>query len=467
MGEGYRIIAASRGVTADEKQAITRASPSHDALCDPSSQATGVSCYPLPGGRMCIARTCRAGAEHTGRGDRIYTYNLVIDAAGYAAWAYNPFEVLRAADAAGFTAPQLKPKPVLEPATLDPPVAPVFNRCDSSRPISPPPPPPSAVLWMRHVLDLSLHDPWCVVRVEDAVQQYTEWLWCSLPGPLRLKQSVSCGIKFSMSRRRNLTLIVDEKNTTAHRLETGATHYVNAPAFAAGGAMSASAASRPPAPGHEWLDWVERRWRAGQADALSARTAQPYADITLNGLNRAGETLLILDELDRADLGRLLALADEYVDRSAVAAEAALNDELLERVGRRILAQLERSTPPTMDRHWPAIAELWKSGARGAALAWPWVERSLESTSRSAPLPAARLALAVARADGPGVDPAAHERLIGAVLERLADWSATAPEESLAELQQVCSMWQHQRPGHEHVARAAARCQPAETCSQS
>ena len=33
MGEGYRVIAASRGVRPNEKQSITRNSPSHDSLC--------------------------------------------------------------------------------------------------------------------------------------------------------------------------------------------------------------------------------------------------------------------------------------------------------------------------------------------------------------------------------------------------------------------------------------------------
>ena len=35
MGEGYRIVAASRGLRPEEKQAITRLSPSHEALCWP------------------------------------------------------------------------------------------------------------------------------------------------------------------------------------------------------------------------------------------------------------------------------------------------------------------------------------------------------------------------------------------------------------------------------------------------
>ena len=33
MGEGYRIIAASKGLTAEERKALTKLSPSHDSLC--------------------------------------------------------------------------------------------------------------------------------------------------------------------------------------------------------------------------------------------------------------------------------------------------------------------------------------------------------------------------------------------------------------------------------------------------
>ena len=36
MGEGYRIIASSRGLRPDERKAITQNSPSHDALCRPA-----------------------------------------------------------------------------------------------------------------------------------------------------------------------------------------------------------------------------------------------------------------------------------------------------------------------------------------------------------------------------------------------------------------------------------------------
>ncbi|MBU0718028.1 MAG: hypothetical protein KJ749_07255, partial [Planctomycetes bacterium] len=88
MGEGYRIIAASRGLRPDEKQVITRNSPSHNGTCAPPSSAdaetptvVGAAFYPLPPGRLCVALSTHAGAEHTGRGGpRVYTYNVVFDA---------------------------------------------------------------------------------------------------------------------------------------------------------------------------------------------------------------------------------------------------------------------------------------------------------------------------------------------------------------------------------------------------
>ena len=116
MGEGYRIIAASGKVRVEEKQAITRCSPSHGALCDESPDATGMAFYALPTGRLCVAHSCYAGAEHTGRGgQRVYTINLILTKEDFEAVAYNPFRVLRLLRAAGAVKPQLKPPGQLPP----------------------------------------------------------------------------------------------------------------------------------------------------------------------------------------------------------------------------------------------------------------------------------------------------------------------------------------------------------------
>ena len=113
MGEGYRIIASSKGIKPDEKQAITRSSPSHDSLCaDETNNPTAfaIACYTLPTKRICLAYSCFAGAEHTGRGgQRVYTLNLVFNEKDFANIRYNPFHLVRALVSEGCTAPQLKP----------------------------------------------------------------------------------------------------------------------------------------------------------------------------------------------------------------------------------------------------------------------------------------------------------------------------------------------------------------------
>ena len=60
MGEGYRVIAASKGVKPKEKQEITRNSPSHDALCisledDRHDGPLAAAFYPLETGRLAVS----------------------------------------------------------------------------------------------------------------------------------------------------------------------------------------------------------------------------------------------------------------------------------------------------------------------------------------------------------------------------------------------------------------------------
>ena len=96
-GEGYRIIAASRGLTAEEKRAITQNAPSHNGLYDQSASARAVAFYPLPTGRLCAACPCSAGSEHTGRGGtRVYTFSVIFAAEDFPAIRFNPFHIFRA-----------------------------------------------------------------------------------------------------------------------------------------------------------------------------------------------------------------------------------------------------------------------------------------------------------------------------------------------------------------------------------
>lgn len=74
MGEGYRIVAQTPGVTRAEAAQITRCAPSHGGLCVDAVDAYGFLAFTLESGRYCVMYARHAGIEHTARGGhRVHT----------------------------------------------------------------------------------------------------------------------------------------------------------------------------------------------------------------------------------------------------------------------------------------------------------------------------------------------------------------------------------------------------------
>src|SRR5690606_38204025 len=68
MGSGYQVVAASAGVSADEKREITQRAPSHGNLCDNTPDAEALAAFVLRSQRHCVFLSRHAGAEPSGRG---------------------------------------------------------------------------------------------------------------------------------------------------------------------------------------------------------------------------------------------------------------------------------------------------------------------------------------------------------------------------------------------------------------
>ena len=111
-GQGYRVVAWSPGITAEEQQHLAKSSPSHNSMCDASDSAVALSFYSLGSGRHCVARTTHAGREHSGRGGkRVLTQSFVLTSEQLARFQCNPFSVLRALERAkGFVADHRLPR---------------------------------------------------------------------------------------------------------------------------------------------------------------------------------------------------------------------------------------------------------------------------------------------------------------------------------------------------------------------
>lgn len=101
--DGYQLVAASAGVTAEQAEEITAWGPAHDSLLSPESRIGSVNFHRLDSGPFCISKTVPSGAEYSGRsGPRIYTTCLLASAATLERFSNQPFRILDAAVAAGY-----------------------------------------------------------------------------------------------------------------------------------------------------------------------------------------------------------------------------------------------------------------------------------------------------------------------------------------------------------------------------
>lgn len=100
--DGYQLVAATDGISADDSQSLTQWCPAHDSLVESSPQATSINFHPLPSGNYCISRTMLGGAEYSGRGGgRVFTQCFVVPPKLLQKFSNNPFRMLEAISAAG------------------------------------------------------------------------------------------------------------------------------------------------------------------------------------------------------------------------------------------------------------------------------------------------------------------------------------------------------------------------------
>lgn len=335
MGEGYRIIASSRGLHATEKQAITRSSPSHDALCWPPDEPAdnwGLAFYALPSGRLCVALSYFAGAEQTGRGgQRVYTHNVVFDKGDFPKCAYNPFAVVRAMIKAQLTAPQLQPPPILpelelsindamletagQVAAHDDPSLPVDQARRSRGPdlrelLS--------TAWRGQILNALMEERSLIVNLTGGWTGVAESILTGLPGPMRADVSFSAGLRFSVGRCHRLALLYDDHGVTKSRIMGRNVEYVDP-----------AANDKPETPALAWLSFVERHWGNGDLPTLARRTAQAFPDIGPAGRERVGRLYNRIDALPQTDTAELLSAVAEDLNTPEREVEADILAELL------------------------------------------------------------------------------------------------------------------------------------------
>ena len=456
-GEGYRITACSRGFRPDIKQVITRQSPSQDALCWSPEQSGGddvppryaASFYAVPNDRLCVAYSCYAGAEHSGRGgERVYTLNVVFRRSDFALCGYNPFTVLRAMIAAGVTTPLLKPPPVLPPLELPidelpgdvvvSDVSPAFN--------------PNWRAYLLHALDETRQ---FVVNLPEQWLAAAESVLIGLPGERRADVSFCAGLRYSVARPHNLNFLSDDGGRAKARM-AGRPEQLIEP-------LEQDA---PPVAESQWLSFVMRHWRADETATLARRTSVAFGDTSPEGCERVGKMYNEIDGMRQQRTKLMLAAAASHLLCDDGDAETDVAAELVIAAQGALLNRFSARTWDEIRELWPSLCSISRQSTEGRLFAQPLIERALKVAGKSHPIAAADAALDLTNPAGSNSTGRAgllvgsgHDALIDGVLVRLADWARTASGQGLERLVSTCRRWQIVRPRCPLVAELQSRCQ--------
>lgn len=298
-GEGYRLVAMSPGITAEERAEITRRSPSHGSLCDETPMAMALATYPMASRRQCVACSRYAGREHTARGgQRVHTHLVVIERSEYRCFENNPVPVQAAMLQAIGPTPNLKPTTCLEKLHLDPTVRPedLLPEIDARGPSQ------DQLDHACRVASVLMQDGQLVVAGAGLTPDVLQWVLTVMPVAARADLSIALGLKYSPSRQMRITL-VDHIDGELHRALQG--QDVRIMDLRTGGAPEEG-------PYHAWFEFVRERGRAGRFEEVSRLTADLDDDSRPGFLDRLVAISRDIDRVREADRFVLEKLVGKY-----------------------------------------------------------------------------------------------------------------------------------------------------------
>lgn len=302
-GRGYRIVAASPGISPDEKREIVQRAPSHQSICDTSPHGCGLASFTMQSGRRCVFLSQNAGVEHSARGDyRVHTHVLLFDPHVYRSLHCDPLAIASAARAAlGNAWLSDQPPPALTCLTLDVNAASVA--CSEFAGWSPA---PAEVEGLLTVLSCLLCGRRVLVQGPPNLQRLLAWLWSGVPAGMRDALSLSCGLRFSPSRSFPLVLL-EGRGSPGRRSGVDPDFVVVEWPSAAGPESSEF---------DRWLSFVRRRLAAGQVIELGRLSVELTDAARAPDLARVVQLHDDLMRLGEADLALVHALIERHAERT-------------------------------------------------------------------------------------------------------------------------------------------------------
>lgn len=278
QGGGYRLVAASPGVSTEDARALACWGPSHDSLLGTGPEALSISFHPLPTGGYCLGRTTCDGWEYSGRGGhRIYTQFFVVPADVLGRFANNPFALLRALVACG--AVEVRAEiPESLPALSVAGRAAAIDQVLLARLAANPGP-----QWLAQLVRAALESPGLAIRSPLGVEPLVAGLMSCLPPECRTEFTFSTGLRFSTQRPFRI-MAADDDGVQLRRMQQQ-------------GYRILEVAGDPPATSLDgWPRLIEHILTTGHIAFLATQMAKRRFELVPNDLPAL--SLQLLEELD-------------------------------------------------------------------------------------------------------------------------------------------------------------------------
>lgn len=362
MGQGYRVIAATPGLTAEEKKAISTMSPSHNAMCNQSDDARGVAFYPLSRERMCVAFTQHAGKEQSGRGGkRVLTFAFALTAEQMVGFGWNPLAVVRSLEHAGSLEPAM-PKPgVLDLLDVRPCATVSQSAIDNARHQLGQP----ATLC---ALSCAMSDGCLILADVAEARDVVETVLLAMPTSMRMQCTFSIGLKFALSRRLRIHVIERDNGATERIIRGQAIRFVAEPHGYDHGAEGTT----------PWMEMVLDCRRMEQVPQLSALTAQIFDDTTTETLDCVAKRQTALNHVGEAtidDLMDLLMSSHSDANDPPLRIEQWLIERHVTAATRRLTSLMSAAHADVVRDHWPQLLATGEANAEVARLCQSLAER--------------------------------------------------------------------------------------------
>ncbi|MEW6199188.1 MAG: hypothetical protein AB1601_11085 [Planctomycetota bacterium] len=314
-GTGYRLIAASAGMTADEKREIVACAPSNGSLCDSSAGATALVSFRLSSGRQCLLFSRHAGPEPTGRGGlRVETHVLVLDAAVYRQFGCDPQRVRAARDAA-----PVPPAPTRQ-STIPPLVLPgsVVGHSTVGAECRVDPVDHVAAERLASILAAVLGGS-RLVGVVPEPHAALAVLLSGVPAMARARLSLSCGLSFAPARAFALVLV---KGLAADKRGLAEEHGFSVVTWETLAPPTASPLSG-------WLHLARECWITGRMAELDALSAELTDTAAPEALAQVATLWADAEHLDRATPDEAAAIERRHATAGPLSAAYARRREQL------------------------------------------------------------------------------------------------------------------------------------------